>query len=325
MNKIKHLVISGGGPTGYKFVGALKHLEEKGFYSISNIESIYSTSIGSIIGAIICLKYDWETVINYMVNRPWKDAFPLTTKQIMDAYSNKGLYDRKIADIIFKPLLEAKDLSLNTTLKDLYEYSKIDLHIYTVEVNSFTLVDLSHKTHPDLLVTNAVLMSSTVPTLLAPICDDKCCYIDGGLICNYPIDNCLLECKPENVLGIRGLWSNKQSDTVINNNSNMLEFGTGVFMNAVNYLISYKHTVEIPYEVKCEAEHMSLATIKEIVDNQSIRQQFIEDGAKYAQKMLDNIKERQDDIKEKQDDIKEKQSPDVNNTLFKEQYSQTEP
>ena len=312
MNKIKHLVISGGGPTGYKFVGALKHLEEKGFYSTSNIESIYSTSIGSIIGAIMCLKYDWDTVTNYMVNRPWKDAFPLTTKQIMDAYSNKGLYDKKIADIIFKPLLEAKDLSLNTTLKELYEYSKIDFHIYTVEVNSFTLVDVSHKTHPNLLVTNAVFMSSTVPTLLAPICDDKCCYIDGGLICNYPIDNCLQECKAENVLGIRGLWSNKPSDSIINNNSNMLEFGTGVFMNAVNYLISYKHTVEIPYEVKCEAEHMSLATIKEIVDSVEVRKKFIDDGSKYAQVLLDKV-ERQDKDKERQDNES------------KEQCLQTEP
>ena len=315
MNKIKHLVISGGGPTGYKFVGALKHLEEKGFYSTSNIESIYSTSIGSIIGAIMCLKYDWDTVTNYMVNRPWKDAFPLTTKQIMDAYSNKGLYDKKIADIIFKPLLEAKDLSLNTTLKELYEYSKIDFHIYTVEVNSFTLVDVSHKTHPNLLVTNAVFMSSTVPTLLAPICDDKCCYIDGGLICNYPIDNCLQECKAENVLGIRGLWSNKPSDSIINNNSNMLEFGTGVFMNAVNYLISYKHTIEIPYEVKCEAEHMSLATIKEIVDSVEVRKQFIVDGAKYAQVLLDKVeKERQDRVEKEKEDNE-----------FKEQCLQTEP
>lgn len=299
-NKIKHLVISGGGPTGYKFVGALKHLEEKGFYKTSNIESIYSTSIGSIIGAIMCLKYDWDTVTNYLVNRPWKDAFPLTTKQIMDAYSNKGLYDRKIADIIFKPLLEAKDLSLNTTLKELYDFSKIDLHIYTVEVNSFTLVDLSHKTHPNLLVTNAVLMSSTVPTLVAPICDDKCCYIDGGLICNYPLDNCLQECRAENVLGIRGNWSSKQSDTIINNESNMLEFGTGVFMNAVNYLISYKHISEIPYEVRCDADHMSLATIKEIVDNVDLRKQFIDEGANYAQQLIDKVDKEEEKEKDKE-------------------------
>jgi len=209
-------------------------------------------------------------------------------------------------------------LSLNTTLKELYEYSKIDFHIYTVEVNSFTLVDVSHKTHPNLLVTNAVFMSSTVPTLLAPICDDKCCYIDGGLICNYPIDNCLQECKAENVLGIRGLWSNKPSDLIINNNSNMLEFGTGVFMNAVNYLISYKHTIEIPYEVKCEAEHMSLATIKEIVDSVEVRKKFIEDGAKYAQVLLDKV-EKQDKDKEKE---KEKEKED---NEFKEQCLQTEP
>jgi hypothetical protein len=105
---------------------------------------------------MLCLKYDWETLNNYVINRPWKDAFPITTKQVLEAYSNKGLYDKRIADIIFKPLLEAKDLSLKTTLKELYDYSNIELHIYTVEINSFSLVDLSYKTHPNLLLTNAV-------------------------------------------------------------------------------------------------------------------------------------------------------------------------
>ncbi len=289
---IKHLVLSGGGPTGYKYLGALQHLEEKHFYNMNNIESIHATSIGSIIGSMLCLKYDWETLNNYLVNRPWKDAFPITTKQILEAYSNKGLFDRRISDIIFKPLLEAKDLSLKTTLKDLYDYSKIELHVYTVEINSFSLVDLSYKTHPDLLLTNAVYMSSTIPTLMSPICDDKTCYIDGGLLCNYPILNCLNNCNEENVLGIRGDWSNSSSGSVINKDSNLLEFGTGIFINMIYHLINSNinsNINSITNEVLCKADHMSLATINEIIEKTDVRKQFVEDGKLCAQELLDKL------------------------------------
>ena len=33
---IKHLVISGGGPTGLKAIGALQHLEQNGVWNITN-------------------------------------------------------------------------------------------------------------------------------------------------------------------------------------------------------------------------------------------------------------------------------------------------
>ena len=59
---IKHLVISGGGPLGLRYLGALKKLEQEEFWNLDNIESIYGTSVGAIIGAFICLKYDWETL-----------------------------------------------------------------------------------------------------------------------------------------------------------------------------------------------------------------------------------------------------------------------
>jgi predicted acylesterase/phospholipase RssA len=119
---IKHLVISGGGPLGFRYLGALQKLEIDGFWRFDDIETIYGTSIGAIIGTFICLKYDWETLNKYIIERPWHDAFKVNPKQIFDSYYNKGLFDKKLAEIIFKPLLEAKDLTLNITLKEFYEY-----------------------------------------------------------------------------------------------------------------------------------------------------------------------------------------------------------
>ena len=52
---IKHLVIAGGGPIGFQFLGALEHLNEKGFWKLEDIESIYATSIGTFLAVFICL------------------------------------------------------------------------------------------------------------------------------------------------------------------------------------------------------------------------------------------------------------------------------
>ena len=54
---IKHLVISGGGPIGLSYLGAMEYLSDNGFVNIDNIQSIYATSIGSIISVILSLKY----------------------------------------------------------------------------------------------------------------------------------------------------------------------------------------------------------------------------------------------------------------------------
>ena len=57
MTIVKHLVFSGGGPIGMVEYGALKYLTEKKFIEYKNIESIYSISVGGIIGLIYILNY----------------------------------------------------------------------------------------------------------------------------------------------------------------------------------------------------------------------------------------------------------------------------
>jgi len=53
---IKHLVISGGGPIMIQIMSAIQELERKDFLNLKNIETIYGTSAGAIIGFFL-LKY----------------------------------------------------------------------------------------------------------------------------------------------------------------------------------------------------------------------------------------------------------------------------
>ena len=53
---IKHLVLSGGAYKGLYIIGAMKELLKENYINIDDIENIYGTSVGALIGVIICLE-----------------------------------------------------------------------------------------------------------------------------------------------------------------------------------------------------------------------------------------------------------------------------
>ena len=118
---IKHIVISGGGPTGLLSYGAAKHLAQQGFWSHDTIETIYGTSIGSLIGAMLCLKHEWATLDDYIIKRPWEKVI-VESLELFELFSCKGMAKLKLLDDIMQPLLESKDLTLGVTLREFYEH-----------------------------------------------------------------------------------------------------------------------------------------------------------------------------------------------------------
>ena len=90
---IKHLVISGGGPSMIQSLGAIQTLCELDYIHLKDIESIYGTSAGAIIGLILCLKYDFETLYDFIIKRPWHKIFSIQVQDIFDAYSKKGIFN----------------------------------------------------------------------------------------------------------------------------------------------------------------------------------------------------------------------------------------
>ncbi len=303
---IKHLVISGGGPLGFRYLGALQHLEENNYWHINNIESIYATSAGTIIAVLMCLKFDWNTLNKYMIERPWKDAFKVSVKQIWNAYANKGLFDTQICEIVFKPLLKAKDLNLNITLKEFYEFSKIDLHFFSFDVNKFETVDLNHTVYPDMLLVQALTMSSALPGIFMPTFLDNKCLIDGGVMCNYPINECLRDHPLEDeILGVKIQYIYDNNDTNTNNSdalhlnsyervseeSTLLEYTINLTINAMNYIRdSIKlQTIKNTLNIQIDKNPLGLDAIKEIIDSVELRKDFYEKGKQDAIDFLNNL------------------------------------
>jgi predicted acylesterase/phospholipase RssA len=292
---IKHLVISGGGPLGIRFLGVLETLNMENYWNIEEIESIYGTSIGSVLGAMICLKYDWETLDNYIINRPWHDSIKVTPKQLFESYYNKGLFNKKIVEIIFKPLLEAKGLTLSITLEELFNYSGIDLHIFTFEVNSFETKELSHSSNPNLLLLDALFMSSALPGLFIPTIKDNSCYIDGGIMCNFPINECLRDHPEENeclgVLYSHGEIHKSIPNLSIDESSSLLDYINCITINSVNYIRNTIKIKKIKNVVKCTPTEnpLNIEVMSKMISSLDMRKEWIELGKNDAIIFLNSI------------------------------------
>jgi NTE family protein len=282
---IKHLVISGGGPTLVQALGAIQHVEQQKFIDLSNIETIYGTSAGAILGTLICLKFDWETINDYIIKRPWHEVFPINIQKIFDAYTKKGIFDIKTVEKIFKPLFSAKDLALDINLEDFYNYSKIELHFFAFDINDFKIDDISYKTHPNISVITALQMTCSLPVLVAPVCIENKCYIDGGIVCNYPLNKCLELYNQDEILGIKNQYDKNDSNRV-DSNSTMLDFLMSFVFKMIQNMDTGDKQTSIKNEIICKADFLSIDYLKTALYSMDVRKELFDSGTEFAKEFL---------------------------------------
>jgi predicted acylesterase/phospholipase RssA len=285
---IRHLVISGGGPIMIQILSAVQQLEQKEYFNMKNIETIYGTSAGAIIAILISLKFDWETINDYIIKRPWHDVFPVKVQNILDAYSKKGLFDIKTIEKCFKPLFDTKDISLVINMEDFYKLTKIELHFFSFEINEYKIVDISHKTFPKLPILQALQMTCALPLLVSPVCIDDKCFIDGGLACNYPLSFCINSGKePNDILGFKNRYSDEKSN--INNNSTILDYVLCFLFKAIfNVHNNYIQPI-IKNEVICDTRYMTIDVLKSALSSVEVRRDLFEKGRQSAIIFIDSL------------------------------------
>lgn len=283
---IKHIVICGGGPTGLMSYGAAKHLAQHGVWAYENIETIYGTSVGALIGAMLCLKHDWSTLDDYIIKRPWERVI-VNSLEMFELFACKGMAKLSLLDDIMQPLLASKDLSLATTLAELHAHSGIALNMFTVELNTFKKIQLSHVTHPDLPLMDAIKMSACMPMLFQPIIRDNCCYIDGGIIANYPLHECMqdTQCRNDEVLGLRNEWACQNEG--IGEQSSLIDYMRFINLQLIRMVNSTSPIHDIVHEVVCHVKPgVTPAEWFSIMSDASQRLAWIEAGIGFGQKTI---------------------------------------
>ena len=279
---IKHIVLSGGGVTGFSIYGALRESHHSGFWNINNITSIYGTSSGAIISVFICLirlKYDWLDLDNYIINRPWESIFKIDMFSIINSFEKIGILNIKAIEDIFIPLFKGIDISMSVTMKEFFEITNIEIHIFGSELNEFIPVDFSYKTHPNWKLIDVVYCSCCLPLLFSPYFINDKIYLDGGLFNNYPILECIKHVNnPDEIFGISRQHNIPQSKLLTPYNTTLFDYLLKIINNIIEKIISKNNLIEIKYNMQITSSHISIYTVYLAANNIEERKRLINSG-----------------------------------------------
>lgn len=176
------LVFSGGGALGVCHVGFLMSLKEHNV-DLTRIKTVIGTSVGSIVALFFALGFSME----YM-----KDIFFKMDTSLLTLGANEqtvsyclfehfGLESGEYFRAFVMDILMHNGYSPLITLKQLWEMTKIDLGIATVDINQGTAMLLNHQCTPDMYVVDAVIASCAIPLFVQPVKYKDMLLVDGGI------------------------------------------------------------------------------------------------------------------------------------------------
>ena len=220
-SEINTLIFSGGGVKGIAYIGVLKFLNELCKKNVDtgnvdtgnanaegnvknktipkiNITTVCGVSIGSIVGLLFVLGYDWIELIEELNNINLHKLKRFKIKNLLTHYGfDTG---NKIIQWI-ESLIVKKGYSKNITFKQLYLIKSVNLQILASNVNKYTYTIFDSINTPDLSIKEAIRMSISVPFLFTIKEYNGDIHVDGSLINNYPIK--LFKDNLDNVLGLK--------------------------------------------------------------------------------------------------------------------------
>lgn len=287
---IKHLVVSGGGTYGLAAYGALRELHQQGKWDIKNIKSCHGTSIGTGVLFMALLGYDWETLDTFLIDRPWKHVFKFDWSHFLNIYDNCGVFTIENFKDAWSPLLLGANFSIDVTLKEFYEKTQVDFFIYAVDIDTFELTCFSHNTHPHVKLVEASYASCSIPVVFKPISIDEKYYIDGGILLNYPVYQCLQQegTHKNEILGIRKRVTHNEK-TRMNQHTNLTEYITLLMRNAIKNMKHLDKDIDLNNEICIEMGQMDFEAIMYFIDCPENRKTIIQNGVESAKFFITGI------------------------------------
>lgn len=298
---IKHIVFSGGATIGVSGYSFLKQSHIDGLWNIKNIESMYSTSIGAIFSLMIALQFEWDILDNYILKRPWHTVFKIDMFSLIQSIKTSGIFGINVIEDIFNPLFKAKDIKMDITLKELFEIIPIDFHVFSCQLDPLVLIDISHTTHPDWTVLEAVYCSCCLPILYIPYQKDNKTYLDGGIISHYPIYNCCERYKNKDE--ILGIHIRGRTEVVRDTEFGLFYYLLNIIINMIdNASVPY---VKIPNEILIESDSTSLFKIYQVASNIEERLLLYNKGIELWQAYKKNWENEQREYQQRENEQRE--------------------
>ena len=113
----------------------------------------------------------------------------------------------------------------------------------------------------------------------------NCCFMDGGVACNYPLNFCIESGKNcDEILGFKNKYSDDK--LVINVESTLLDYILNFLFKAVfNVHNNYTQPI-IKNEVICDTSYLNFDMLRSAISNIDIRKDLFDKGKLAAKQFL---------------------------------------
>ena len=297
----KHLVLPGGGSYGIIDMGIILYCLKNNIINMKNIQSIHATSIGTITALLLCLASDYNEIETYVMNCTMDKYIYIDPDCVVNIMRAKGIVNNDSFEKLLSPFFHANNINIDITLKDFHDIYKIDLFFYVTCVKDIELACLSHYDYPNMKLLDAIQGSCALPGIIEPIIYENNIYIDGGIIANYPIEECLLkeDIDPKEVFGIKHIFPPPESTLDINNFNifGLIFYILCCIVNKIILLLTknkYDDTlnekINLTTQVNMYMDNY-LPTFSELMEgfqNKNVRIKNMEKGYTFAKKHFEN-------------------------------------
>jgi len=174
---IKYLVLGPAGMGLYAILGSLQHLQDTN--KLTYLEEISGASAGALVGFMYCLyKGDMRQISDQALDMDIENKTKINLYSLFKQY---GFVDWVEIKKTLYELGEKKTGIKKLTMGELFNYSKIKLHIATFSVTEGRTIYFSTDTHPSLEIVDIVCASMAVPFVFSAVQLQDNLYVDGGL------------------------------------------------------------------------------------------------------------------------------------------------
>lgn len=187
------LVLSGGGAKGFAHIGVLKVLEEAGL----KIDYIGGTSMGAVIGGLYASGYnaaqidsifkstDFSKLINDFIPRSSKNFYEKRNEELYALVLPFKNFKVGIPEALSKGMYNYNLLSrITRNVRDVKDFNQLPIPFLCIATNIETGKEvLLNKGN----LAQAMIASSSFPSLFSPVEINGEILVDGGVVNNYPI------------------------------------------------------------------------------------------------------------------------------------------
>ena len=201
------LVLSGGGAKGAAHIGVLKYIEEVGI----PIDYIAGTSMGAIVGGMYALGYSPDEIFSLISSVDWGQLMSNNVDRKKISFSNKQAKNTHILSLPFSVKTKREDIrsrSFRNALPDgIISGNNIINFFNSLSVGYSDSLSFNELPTPFICVatnvlngkaevldrgefTKALRASMAIPIVFDPVKIGKTLYTDGGLVVNFPAEQC---------------------------------------------------------------------------------------------------------------------------------------